>query len=223
MAKMEKHERVRLKEAILAALAALREVFPLERRVAMAPAPVKAAYIEVLNRWRGNAVPPRVDDIDPDQRATLVELDMVVEQKNGLGCYPFSADDTPFRVRCAGDESVYAFCALDALAIPCLLGQSAWVEAHCASCGRALYCEVAGDGALPEQAHDRMVMVWEPVGRSVAGSEACCRTLCPHIRFMCASCAGWSGAQIFTLPQAAAVANAFFAFQRRLNGGRREA
>jgi len=210
---IDKQERVRLKEAVMAAQEAIREIFPLKQRVAMAPIPIRAAYITVLNHWCSRAATPKADVINPTQLATLVELDAIIEQKKGLGCYPFSADETSFLVRSANSDKVYAFCALDALAIPRLLGQSARIEVRCASCGHALYCEVAANGALPKQTLDHMVMTWEQGSLIDAGSQACHRMLCPHIHFMCTDCAGWSQAHIFTLPQAMIIANTFFAFQ----------
>jgi len=206
----DKQHRARLKQAVLDAQKDLRDSFPLKQRVAMASLPLKAAYNKVLHYWRTHAAPPTVDYINSVQLAALVELDLIVVQTKGLGCYPFSADETPLLARCSSGEKVYASCAIEVLAIPRLLGMSASIKVPCASCGNTLCCQVADNGALPKQVLDHLVITWEQGSLPVTG---CYMMLNSQIRFMCASCAGWSRAQIFTLPQAIVIANTFFAFQ----------
>ncbi|HDP90186.1 MAG TPA: alkylmercury lyase [Thioalkalivibrio sp.] len=204
-----------LRAAVHDALEYLRETFPLQQRIEAASPPVRSAYVQLLNSWRIDAAPPQSSTIDSARLAALVDLDAVVLQANGLGCYPFSADETPFQAHCADGAKVYAFCAIDTLAIPRLLGRRSRVEGHCASCGRALYCEVGENGGLPEQPLDHTAVVWGQSDLSRNG-RPCCDRLCPNIQFMCATCAGWSDARVFTLPQAAVIANVFFSFQQHL-------
>lgn len=207
-------ERRRMKAQVLDALAQLREILPLQRRIGSAPPAVRSVYRGILAQWLCEGTPPQAAHYAPQSIDALVQLDAVVVQDNGLGCYPFSADPTDFLVRNADGGRVHAFCAIDALAIPGLMGRSAGIASRCASCGRPLTCDAAEDGALTPQPLDHTAVVWEPGERTLTG-DACCRTLCRRIRFMCSTCAGWSRERVFTLPQAAVIANAFFSFQRR--------
>lgn len=211
-------QRKRMKAQVLQALARLRDRFPLQARIETAPEPVRAEYGRILRQWRDGESPPQAARCDPELLEALVNLDAVVVQGEGLGCYPFSAEATTFVVRgTEGETKVHAFCAFDALAIPRLLGRHCRIESACASCGRGRYFEVHGNGGLSEQAVHDTVVVWaqDHGAGSPAGS---CRSLCPNIRFLCSSCGGWSRNTVLTLAQATAVANAFFAFQLRLAG-----
>lgn len=202
---------------VMNALGSLREAFPLQQRIEASPAGVRAAYARVLNHWRESASAPAADIIDPVQRAALVDLDAIVVQAEGLGCYPFSADDRGFAVYCVDrDEAVHAFCAIDALAVPRLLGHRARIESRCTSCGCVQYFEVKADGDLSEQCFDHAPLVWVQNHLTSAG-EACNQRLCPNIRFICSTCAARNGTTVFTLLQALALANGFFSFQLRLS------
>lgn len=210
-------ERSEMKAQVVEALAKLREMFPLEARIGAAPPPVRDAYRAVLTRWRRDGAPPEAAQFALPLLHALQKLDAVVAQKNGIGCYPFSADVTDFAIHVARGPRIFAFCAIDALAIPRLLGRHARIEARCAACGGAQSFEVGADGGLPEQPLDRTTVVWLQ-NHSTAVGEACCQQVCPALRVMCANCASWAHAAVFTLPQAAAMANAFFSFQQRLDG-----
>ena len=207
-----------LDKPVASALAALREAFPLEQRLAAAPAPVRAAYSRILAHWHRCLAPPDPSLIDTRELAALLRLDAVVEQENGLGCYPFSADPSGYAVHVPRMATVFAFCAIDALAVPRLLGRPARIEARCASCGQPIEAELDGDGSPAGQGWYRTTVIC-PRGRPVAGP--CCQRLCPAIRFMCATCACWSDDTVLALPQALVLANAFFAFQGAAGPGTR--
>jgi hypothetical protein len=61
----------------------------------------------------------------------LAELDREDFLTLGAGgtiraAYPFSATQTPHRVRIAGGAEVWSMCAIDALGIPAMLGREGW-------------------------------------------------------------------------------------------------
>ncbi len=213
MTDLRKIERARLRESTLKALDELLQSFPLQQRIETAPSAVRAAYVQVLQRW---CIHPQRDvgqlRVEHALIEALVGMDAVVPQPGGWGCYPFSVDPTDFRISTVDGCDRYAFCAIDALAIPRLLGRAARIASHCTTCGKAVHCDVTANGALPHQPLDQPVVVWEQHGPT-ATDEVCCRKVCPHIRFICAGCADTTHSRILALPQATYVAHAFFAFQ----------
>ncbi|WP_081666563.1 organomercurial lyase [Rhodanobacter sp. OR444] len=223
MTVLHQKERARLREITLEVLDELRQSFPLQQRIETASTSVRAAYVQVLQQW---CTPPQHDSgplrVERALLEALVEMDAVVPQAGGWGCYPFSVDATDFRVDLVDGREVHAFCAIDALAIPRLLGHAARIASHCTTCGQALHCDMTANGALPHQPLDQLVVVWGQQGR-MATDEICCRTLCPHIRLMCVSCADAAQSCTLALPQAAYVAHAFFAFQGRMLDKRKAA
>lgn len=209
------HDRTCLRAKAIDAVEALREVFPLQRRIAAATPPVLSAYVSIVSHWHVHGTPPG-EYIKPALLEALVAMDAVVPQRNGLGCYPFSADPTDFVVCCADGKRVHAFCAIDALAIPGLLRSSAQIMSRCASCGQRRRCgDVSEDGSLAGQRPGCTAVIWEHSDQEMT-DDACCKSLCRRLRFICATCSRWIRGRIFTLPQAGVIANAFFSFQRRM-------
>ena len=188
----------------------LRAIFPLEARIAAASAMSHAYYREVLQRW-GKGEIPQTNPAKQRETAELAQLDALVITPDGIGCYPFSAHDTG--IHAAFDNSeVAAMCAIDALAIARVLNRPTRLTAPCHVCGQPLSCAVEASGGL---AHDQAGMahvVWQSRG----GGNSCSTSLCRGIYFVCTGCATPHGATRLTLPQATAVGNAFFGFQRRL-------
>jgi hypothetical protein len=205
--------RTELRDAVLSALARLRAVFPLERRLAEADADTRNAYTRVLRHWLRGAVPPP-ELLPPALLARLQSLDAVVPVPEGLGCYPFSARPTGIDVTLAGG-TVAAMCAIDALAIARLAGETTPVRAGCCVCGTAIRCRLEHDGGLD---HDQTGSAWVAWLPSPDTAGSCSTGLCRQLRFLCPACTAPPGSDVYTLPQAAAVANAFFRFQRELLG-----
>ena len=81
------------KTQVIDGLARLRAMFPLEQRIHDAPPAVHASYAQVLAHWL-RAVPPSVSFCDAGVLNALVQLDAVVADTHGIGCYPFSAYHT---------------------------------------------------------------------------------------------------------------------------------
>lgn len=200
-----------------AALRALRAALPVETRLAAAAPELRHAYGRIAGFWHRQRRAPAASAVGDARLAALVALDAVVEQPAGIGCYPFSAGETPFPVVPDGGPVLHAFCAIDALAIADLLRCAVRVEATCADCGARHPLVVQPGGALAAEASAAVCVTW-PSPPDAAPSGPCCASLCPAIRFRCARPAGreMPTAACLTLPAAVYVATALFAFQRRL-------
>jgi hypothetical protein len=198
------------RQRVVDGLARLKEAFPLEARIAGAAAPVRAAYTELLRHWAGGRAPDH--DIAPaDMLTALVEMDAVALHPDGVSCHPFSARPTGIRVGFGG-QAAHALCALHALAIPRLLGRTGDITAGCAGCGAALSLRVDDGGGLDHDQIGRATVWWKPLP---AGTGHGAAGLHRNSRFLCPVCSA-PPAELYTLPEAAAIGNAFFGFQRRL-------
>lgn len=201
-----------LKAAVTRALQKLRDEFRLQARIEGAQPTLQAAYAGILGHWVREAAPP---DAGIAPRVVLDELaaiDAVVIDENGIGCYPFSARKTGIRVHYS-DTSVYSMCAIDALAIPRLVRHPSCVTARCAVCQCHLACDLEANGALPHDFDRGIRVLWNP---PMAPMGPCCDSLCVGIAFICRHCSVPEGPTGFSLPEAAAIGNAFFGFQHRL-------
>ncbi|WP_018950911.1 organomercurial lyase [Thioalkalivibrio sp. AKL12] len=193
---------------VTAALGRLRGDFPLEQRLRDAPEAVRAAYLEVLERWRQRGRPPEARELDIRALERLAALDAVAHQAQGLGCYPYSAAPERITVSVAGRGPVAAMCAIDALAIPMLSGAHSQLEAACSHCGAALSLE-SGPTAVADTAS-----VWVHYRPRRTDNTPCCTSLCEGITFVCARCAPAEHADYLRVDEADRVARQFFAFQR---------
>jgi len=199
------------KTVVLDALARLRAVFPLEARILAAAEPVCATYAQVLTHWL-RATPSSAAAFDADALAALVRLDTVVLEEHGLGCYPFSTVDTGIHVTLPGG-TVNAMCAIDALAIARLTRARTRIDAACTTCGASIGFEVEENGGLDHDQVEMARVIWQHAGTTHASSS---QGLCRRIRFLCRTCPQPEAGECFTLPQAAAIGNAFFRFQSAL-------
>lgn len=94
----------------------------------------------------------------------LVELD---DQGRLVGCMGLSTRPTSHRLR-IGKREVYAWCAVDAVAIPAALEVDARIDTRCAGCGQPLRIDVVR--GIP--AAGEAVQVWVAdvaPGRAMAG------------------------------------------------------
>jgi hypothetical protein len=190
-------------------LVRLRTLFPLEERLRHAASPVRAAYAVLLKAWL-HAQPPAA--LEAGVLSALTALDAVVLEKHGLGCYPFSTIDTGIRVSLPGG-TVNAMCAIDALAIARLAQARTHIDAACTTCNAGIAIEVEENGGLDHDQVDKARVVWH---RASHTETSCSRGLCRQIRFLCCACPEPEASDCFTLPQAAAIGNAFFHFQSAL-------
>lgn len=199
------------RRAVVDGLARLRAQFPLEARLTAAAPDTRRHYARVLAHWLQGAVPP-THLLDADALTTLQQLDAVVAGAEGLGCYPFSARATGITVTLDTSE-LPAMCAIDALAVARLTARTVDVRSACALCHAPLHCRVEEDGSLDHDQTDRAQVIWQDTDH-ITGS--CSEHLCRKIVFLCPDCAAPSNATRYTLPQAGAIGNSFFAFQREL-------
>jgi hypothetical protein len=196
---------------VLEGLARLRALFPLEQRIHSAPPPVRAAYAQILAHWL-RATPPSAPAFNADTLATLVRLDAVVQEEQELGCYPFSSADTGIRVSLP-DGTVNAMCAIDALAIARLARAGTRIDATCTNCAATIALHVEENGGLDHDQAEMARVIWQHAGTT---HISCSQGLCRRIRFLCRTCPQPETSGCFTLPQAAAIGNAFFRFQSAL-------
>lgn len=203
------------KTVVLAALARLRAAFPLEARLLAAEVTVRSAYAQTLRLWLG-ATPPQVSGFSTETLTTLTNLDAIVPGTNGIGCYPFSAQSTGIRVTWPAG-TVNAMCAIDALAIARLAAVRTHIDATCTGCGTRIAIQVEENGGLNHDQTELARVLWLPTATTLS---SCSQGLCRQIRFICRACPEPESGERFTLPQATAIANAFFAFQRALLASR---
>ena len=109
-------------------------------------------------------VPSRAKELFAGLAAMGVQVD---EQGNIVGA-ALTARQTEHRVQ-VGDQQLYAWCALDTLFIPGLLGEEAEVESVCAVSGETIRMTVAPEGVRALSPPEAVVSVVLPgVGPSPA-------------------------------------------------------
>ncbi len=202
------------KTQVLLALDALRSLFPLEQKIHHATPAQREAYTTILTTWVKGRIPVAALAGTTDVRG-LTQLDAVVVEPEGIGCYPFSARESAIQVAFR-DVSVHAMCAFDALAIARVVAAETRITSVCAVCHTSQTCSVAANGALPHDQTQAARVIWQAEARA---GEHCSLTLCRYIQFICPACNAPESAQLFTLAQAAVIGNAFFSFQRTLLAG----
>lgn len=202
-------------QRVLSALMALHRAWPLERRIRReACDATRETYVAVLLRWIQVGVAPTMQGFDPETLEELTALDALLPVEDRLGCPPFSAAATDIRVHFP-HETVFALSALDALALPRLVGAAATIEASCAMSGRPVRLRVTEEGVPAGDGPAGIVVALRKVADRV---DRYAFDLAPGIRFVDAEAA--SGLrQSLDLAEACAVANAFYAYQRTLIRG----
>jgi hypothetical protein len=108
------------------------------------------------------------------QLARLNEEDLIRMSDGWVDlAYPFSATPTSFVVDLGGRHGErYACCAIDALGLAPMLGQSVQIRSRCHHCAAALELSVDPSGPGPQAAE---VMVW--VGRQAEDELRACDAL----------------------------------------------
>jgi hypothetical protein len=109
-------------------------------------------------------------------------------------------------------ETLYALSALDALALPRLLGTAGVIETHCPASGQPINLQIDAKGnPLPEEL-DKAIVVFLKTSEHIQHYSL---DLAPGIRFVHPSLGG-RYPQSLSLAEAAAVSHAFYAFQRKM-------
>ncbi len=101
-------------------------------------------------------------DRDPDDtRAALTRLDGddLIQIRDGRVdlAYPFSTTPTSFVVHLAGRGDRYVCCAIDALGVAPMLGESVRIRSRCHHCGESLELSVDPSGPGPSA---EGIMMW---------------------------------------------------------------
>lgn len=200
-------------------LAALSREFPLAARLESLPDEVHDTYGRIIAEWYAGGTAPRQDRFNQEHLTALAQADAVVLTPRGIGCYPFSATPTDIRVRYR-DHTCHAMCAIDALAIPCIIGTPAEIEAICKVCRSPLSIKVdpttgprVGRRKDVAITHSGVAVLYTP---SPGQHEVCCKQLCPNIVFVCEECLDPREPRPLSVAAATVVGSEFFAFQRAL-------
>jgi hypothetical protein len=96
------------------------------------------------------------------QLVALDEQDLIQIRDGRIEiAYPFSASPTPFVVRLDGGRERYACCAIDALGMAPMLGETVGIRSHCHHCGEPV--ELVAEPEGPARGADGL-MVWVGTG-----------------------------------------------------------
>jgi hypothetical protein len=88
--------------AVLLAIQDLKEAFPLQQKLEQADTSLQQAYAGALTHWIRHGVPPAKEYAPAPLLAALHEIDAIVVDEHGIGCYPFSARHTGIQLNYAG-------------------------------------------------------------------------------------------------------------------------
>ena len=199
-------------QAVIAALMGMHRAFPLERRISKeACDDMREVYLAVLLRWLQTGTAPLTSGFDRGSLDELVALDAIFIVNEQIGCPPFSATSTDIQVHFP-HETLHALSALDALALPRMLNAPASIETRCAMSGEPIRFALTQNGELRPEATSAAMVAFQKVASSIARYAF---DLAPGIRFVLPQHSK-TLRQTLTLGEASAVANAFYAFQRKL-------
>jgi len=202
---------------VLAALKGLHRAFPIEQRLkTQACDSTRETYLAVLSRWVQTASAPSPAGFDAEALDELLALDAIylTEDEQSIGAAPFCPVATDISVNFP-HETLYALSALDALALPRVLGTAGIIETRCLASGQPLSLQIDAQGnPLPEELH-KAIVVFLKASDSI---QHYALDVAPGIRFVHPSLTG-RFPQILSLAEAAATAHAFYAFQRKIRAG----
>lgn len=202
---------------VLAALKALHRAFPIEQRLkTQACDSTRETYLALLARWIRTAAAPAPAGFDAEALDELLALDAIYLSGNeeAIGLAPFCPAATDIAVHFP-HETLYALSAIDALALPRLLATAGVIESRCPVSGQTIRLQIDAHGnPLPEEL-DKAVVVFRKISEQV---QHYAHDVAGGIRFLNPALRG-RFPQTLTLAEAAAVAHAFFAFQRKMMSG----
>ncbi len=113
---------------------------------------------------------------------TLVGHDLIVwrdDEAYIVSAYPFSGLPTAHQVLIEGGRTLSAMCAIDALGIPCMLGQGGRIRSSCFFCQKPVHVDIQ-DGLVCEAKPSTLVVWWSE-------RDGCCvaEVRCPLMNFFC--------------------------------------
>lgn len=202
---------------VLAALKGLHRAFPIEQRLkTQACDSTRETYLAVLTRWIQTASAPSPAGFDAEALDELLALDALylTEDEQAIGAAPFCPVATDITVNFP-HETLYALSALDALALPRMLGMAGVIETRCPASGLPINLQIDAQGnPLPGEIN-KAIVVFLKTGDHIQHYST---DLAPGIRFVHQSMNGRFSQSLGTA-EAAAVAHAFYAFQRKMLAG----
>jgi hypothetical protein len=202
---------------VLAALKGLHRAFPIEERLkTQACDSTRETYLAILAHWVQTAAAPSPAGFDAEALDELLALDALylTEDEQAIGAAPFCPVATDISVNFP-HETLYALSALDALALPRMLGTAGVIETYCPATGQPISLQIDAQGnPLPGEL-DKAIVVFLKTGDQVQHYSL---DLAPGIRFVHPSMNG-RFSQSLGIAEAAAVAHAFYAFQRKMLSG----
>jgi len=147
---------------------------------------------------------------EPSHRLLLQDPDARI-----LGAYPMTTEQTAHQVRVGGPagHTIYAMCAVDALAISVMFGVETCIDSRCHATGEPIYICQNGRQILQARPSPdiRVGIHWQKFSACAA------HTLCTEMAFLKdgATAARWQSKdpeaiELFTLPEAVEYAAAFF-------------
>lgn len=199
---------------VLAALKGLHRAFPIEQRLkTQACDSTRETYLAVLARWVQTASAPAPAGFDAEALDELLALDALylTEDEQAIGAAPFCPVETDIKLNFP-HETLYALSALDALALPRLLGTAGVIETHCPVSGQPISLRVDAEGKLLTENIHTAVVVFVKTSEHIQRYSL---DLAPGIRFVHPTASG-RFTQTLGLSEAMAVAHAFYAFQRKM-------
>ena len=111
--------------------------------------PARAALRDILARFVADGGPIEVARL-PHRPEAIAELDArdlaYVQDGQVILAYPWSGTPTAFATRLADGRQRWACCAIDALGIAAMLGETVQVRSRCHHCDEPLALDVAPDG-----------------------------------------------------------------------------
>jgi alkylmercury lyase len=156
----------------------------------MAPDPDNVRVAVIVQALRGRpattqalaaATGMRPDDVAAALSALHETGALYLRDGSVIAAYPLSFVPTAHRVT-VGGETIYANCAVDALAVPPMVDELSEIASVCGHCGTAITVAMRGE----------RVLRFEPAAPVVFYPEReCCApgpsvlTRCPHIQFFC--------------------------------------
>jgi hypothetical protein len=165
--------------------------------------------------------------LDADSALAVLEANDLVHLDPVSGAvrvaYPFSAAPTPHRVSLDSGVEVFAMCAIDALGIPAMTGESAEIRSPDPSTGASIEISLGPIGAGEWRPAQAMVVL--ACGRAGEPSATC---MCPGTNFVASPASGQAllatlpacSATLLSLPEAIELGRE--AFSELLTGERRE-
>lgn len=204
------------------ALKRLNDILPLKKSQDECAPEIKELHRQILRSFVSNGriltrdeMALWVDDV-PEAINVLSHYDMVTFSESGepVGAYPFTMMAREHKVQVNGHQ-IHAMCALDALAIAPMFGETTQITSQCRVTGKPIQINMSGETILnlAEVQAVHFGIAW-----SAATAGSCCAdSLCLEMNFLhnIETAQKWladdaDSREVFTLQEAVEFASRFF-------------